>query len=208
MNMTEDYLNMQIKDKLQLLGRMKSDCEYYLGEGRKQTSHLWGGNVDDHINSMRKLLSSIQPVYRPESLTFEDIRRFSDAMDHRQVITAETLGLSSARFISYEPGSRQEPRHAGEIFFSIKHRAYMEKDGNKTFHFTCGEQGYITMTNGMEKIFNTLLRDRPNNRSMECIEWDDSWNIVFEDGINISSRSCRMEKSEFAEWYRTIKPAA
>lgn len=207
MNMTKNYLNMQIEEKLQLLGRMKSDCEYYLGEGRKQITHLWGSTVDNQIRSMQELLSSISKEYRPEWLTFDDIRKFSDQMDHRQVITAETLGLSGARFITFEPGSQQEPRRKDEIFFTIKKRAYTEKDGKKTFHVTHGEQGYITMTNGMEKIFNTLFRDRPNNRSMECIEWDDSWNIVFEDGICISSHSCRMEKSEFAEWYRTIKPA-
>lgn len=204
--MKEDYLNMQIEDKLQLLGRMKSDCEYYFGEGRKQTSHLWGGNVDDHINSMQELLSSIQPEYRPGWLTFDDIRKFSNAMDHRPVIMAETLGLSGARFITYEPGRQREPRRKDEIFFTVEKRAYTEKDGKKVFHFTRGGRGYITMTNGMEEIFNTLFRDQPNNRSMKCIEWDDSWNIVFKDGICISSRSCRMEKSEFAEWYRTIKP--
>lgn len=206
--MKEDYLMMPLKDKLQLLGRMKSDCEYYLGEGRKQITHLWGGTVDNQIRSMQELLSSILQEYRPEWLTLEDIRRFSDAMDHRQVITAETLGLSGARFITFESGSQQEPRRKDEIFFTIKKRAYTEKNGKKVFYVTRGEQGYITMTNGMENIFNTLFRDRPNNRSMECIEWDDSWNIVFEDGIYISSRMCRMEKSEFAERYRTIRPAA
>ena len=206
--MKEDYLMRPLKDKLQLLGRMKSDCEYYLGEGRKQITHLWGGTVDNQIRSMQELLSSILQEYRPEWLTLEDIRRFSDAMDHRQVITAETLGLSGARFITFESGSQQEPRRKDEIFFTIKKRAYTEKNGKKVFYVTRGEQGYITMTNGMENIFNTLFRDRPNNRSMECIEWDDSWNIVFEDGIYISSRSCRMEKPEFAEWYRTIRSAA
>lgn len=187
---------------------MKSDCEYYLGEGGKQITHLWGGTVDNQIRSMQELLSSILQEYRPEWLIFDDIRKFSDQMDHRQVITAETLGLSGARFIAFEPGSQQEPRRKDEIFFTIMKRAYTEKDGKKVFHVTRSEQGYITMTNGMEKIFNTLFWDQPSNRSMECIEWDDSWNIVFEDGIYISSCSRRMEKSEFAEWYRTIKPAA
>ena len=158
--MKEDYLMMPLKDKLQLLGRMKSDCEYYLGEGRKQITHLWGGTVDNQIRSMQELLSSILQEYRPEWLTLEDIRRFSDAMDHRQVITAETLGLSGARFITFESGSQQEPRRKDEIFFTIKKRAYTEKNGKKVFYVTRGEQGYITMTNGMENIFNTLFRDR------------------------------------------------
>ena len=64
--MKEDYLMMPLKDKLQLLGRMKSDCEYYLGEGRKQITHLWGGTVDNQIRSMQELLSSILQENRPE----------------------------------------------------------------------------------------------------------------------------------------------
>lgn len=198
---------MPLGDKLQFLGRMKSDCEYYLGQGRKQTSHLWRKSVDGHISYMQELLSSNLREDRPDWLTFEDIRHFSDRMDHRPVIKAETLGLSGARFISFGQENRDEPRSRDEVFFTIKKRVYAECDSRKKFGFARSEHGYIRMSCGMEKIFMTLFRDRLDNRSMECIEWEDSWNIVFKDGIYISSRSCRMEKPEFAEWYRSIRPA-
>jgi len=31
--------------KYQLLGRMKQDCEYFLGNGARNIKHLWADNV-------------------------------------------------------------------------------------------------------------------------------------------------------------------
>lgn len=205
--MEKKYLEMPLDEKMQFLGRMKSDCKYYLGEGRKQVFHLWGKSVDNHLKCMEELLFSIPREERPEWLTYEDIKDFSEKMDHRMVITAQALGLSGARFITFVgPHTKGEPRRKGEVYFSIKRRTYHDMDGKKTFSYVYSGCGYITVTPEMKKIFDTLFRENPENRSIECIEWEDSWNIVFEDGIYISSRQCRMEKSEFAEWYRTIKP--
>jgi len=206
--MEQKYLEMPLKEKYQLLGRMKSDCEYYLRAGAKQTSCLWGKSVDVHLKCMKELLFSIPLGDRPEWLTYPDIEAFDKQIDHRTVITAEALGLSGARFISFRANNKDQPRQPDEVFFIIKRRVYHEKNGKKSFSFKPSEYGYIMVTTGMKKIFDTLLDGNPGNRSIECIEWDDSWNIVFEDGVYISSRMCRMEKAEFAEWYRTIKPAA
>lgn len=206
--MEQKYLEMTLEEKYQLLGRMKSDCEYYLGAGMKQVSSLWGKTVDNHLGCMKELLFSIPMEDRPEWLTYPDIAAFDKQMDHRPVITAETLGLSWARFASLGSRSKDQPRQPNEVFFSVKKRIYDGKDGKKTFRYGLSEHGYAKLTPRMEEIFGTLFKENPGNRSIECIEWDDSWNIVFEDGIYISSRMCRMEKFEFAEWYRTIKPAA
>jgi len=205
-NMEEKYLEMSLTEKYQFLGRMKSDCEYYLGGGMKQVSHLWGKSVDHHLKCMQELLFSIPSEDRPEWLTYQDILDFSKKMDHRPVVTAQTLGLSGARFITFfGPNCDKKPRRSDEVFFSIERRNYHEREGKRSFSYESSESGYLVVTPEMEKIFNTLFRERPENRSIKCIEWNDSWNIVFEDGICISSCQCRMEKSAFAEWYRTIK---
>lgn len=204
--MEEKYLKMPLPEKLQLLGRMKSDCEYYLGEGRKRVSNLWAKDVDAHIKYMRELLFSIPLESRPEWLTYPDITDYSSKMDHRMAVTAQTFGLSGARFITYNPYDRNNFQQPGEVYFSVEKRIYDEAEGGRDFKYGIRELGYIKVTAEMEKIFDKLIRERPENRSIKCIEWDDSWNIVFEDGVYISSLQCRMEKSEFAEWYRTIKP--
>ena len=206
--MEQKFLEMPLEAKYQLLGRMKSDCEYYLGAGNKQVSGLWGKSVDHHLKCIEELLFSIPLEDRPEWLTYPEIEDFDKKMDHRTVIPAETLGLSGARFISFGYHSKDKPQQPDEVFFSVKRRIYGEADGKKTFRYGLSEHGYAKITSGMKKIFDTLFDVNPGNRSIECIEWDDSWNIVFEDGIYISSRMCRMEKSEFAERYRTIRPAA
>lgn len=193
--MDKKYLNYDLNFKLQLLARMKSDCEYYLDGGNKQVKYLWSGAVDDQIADMKELLFSIRPEERPDWLTLFDIEIFSGKMDHRKVITAETLGLGGARYIDIfkRPANIREN---DEIFFSI--------EGKKRKEYEAREYGYIRMTSRMQEIFDSLIKANPN-KSIEFIEWDDSWNAVFHDGIHISSRMCRMEKSEFAEWERTIK---
>ena len=53
----------------QLLDRLKTDCEYFLGEGHRSEKHLWAGNVREHILKMRELYSNllIKPVWLTES---------------------------------------------------------------------------------------------------------------------------------------------
>ena len=206
--MDAKYLEMTLEEKYQLLDRMKSDCEYYLNGGRKQVKYLWSKSVDAQISNMKELLSSIPQEKRPEWLTYADIKRYSDAMDPRCVITAETLAAPGARLINLLEHTRSEYRHDDEILFSIRRRVYKEEDGKKFFSYNSGGYGYTKVSPGMEEIFNTLLQERPGNRCIEFVEWDDSWNVVFYDGVYISSVTCRLEKSEFAEWYRTLETAA
>ena len=205
--MEAKYLEMELEQKYQLLERMKSDCEYYLNGGQKQVKYLWSQSVDQQIQDMKDLLFSIPRENRPEWLTYYDIQNYSAKMDHRPVITAETLA-APGRLIDLYARTDRDRRHAGEIFFSIKRRVYKEEDGKKTFTYKGDGYGYTKVSPGMQKIFDTLFRENPENRHIEFIEWDDSWNVVFNDGIYISSRMCRLEKSEFAEWYRTLEPAA
>lgn len=36
-----------------MLGRLQSDCEYYLGYGNRYAKHLWAGDEQDQIKSMK-----------------------------------------------------------------------------------------------------------------------------------------------------------
>lgn len=42
----EEILQRDSKYKYMLLGRMQSDCEYYLGFGNRNQSRLWAGNEE------------------------------------------------------------------------------------------------------------------------------------------------------------------
>lgn len=68
--------------KYQLLSRLQTDCDYFLGYGHRNPGALWAGNVPDHIAGMRALWESFPEDARPEWLTADDLDRYErDMMD-------------------------------------------------------------------------------------------------------------------------------
>ena len=62
-----------------LLSRLKDDCEYFLGAGRRAEKHLWAGTVREQIAKMRELYAALPE--KPEWLTQEDIDRYAQRME-------------------------------------------------------------------------------------------------------------------------------
>ena len=50
-----DYYDDSYSFEYQLLDRLKTDCNYYLGNGNRCEKHLWAGNVKDQIAKMKEL---------------------------------------------------------------------------------------------------------------------------------------------------------
>lgn len=65
-------------DKLayQFLGRLKTDCNYYLGYGNKKKSVLWFGNTKNQITFMFYLWACFPADGKPEWLTFGDLMQY------------------------------------------------------------------------------------------------------------------------------------
>lgn len=61
-----------------LLGRLQMDCEYFLGNGARDTKHLWAGNATDQIAKMKELWNSMTD--KPEWLTLEKIHEYEKEM--------------------------------------------------------------------------------------------------------------------------------
>ena len=66
-------------DEYRLLGRLKADCDYFLGAGGRAEKHLWAGNVREEIAKMRELYAALPE--KPEWLTSEDIDRYAQRME-------------------------------------------------------------------------------------------------------------------------------
>lgn len=66
--------------RYRVLDRMKQDCRYYLGNGNRAESVLWGGTVEQHIDYMREIWDSFPIDKKPEWLTMEDINTFERQM--------------------------------------------------------------------------------------------------------------------------------
>lgn len=63
----------------QMLGRLQSDCDYYLGHGNRSERNLWAGSVDDQIKEMKRLWNKV-PI-KPEWLSMEDILEYEKKMN-------------------------------------------------------------------------------------------------------------------------------
>ena len=63
-----------------LLDRMRSDCDYYLGNGRCYGNHLWAGNETDQIAYMKAIWASFPDDAKPEWLSMNDILTLEQRM--------------------------------------------------------------------------------------------------------------------------------
>lgn len=61
-----------------MLDRLKSDCEYFLGNGNSYEKHLHQGNVENQIAKMKEIYNSLKE--KPEWLTMEDIENYEKEM--------------------------------------------------------------------------------------------------------------------------------
>ena len=68
------------KFRCQLLSRMQSDCNYFLGNGNRCKKHLWAQEVDAHIAYMKALWLSFPTGRKPEWLSYEEIEVYEKRM--------------------------------------------------------------------------------------------------------------------------------
>lgn len=62
----------------QMLDRMISDCDYFLGNGNRNPRHLWAITVDDQIRAMKSVWLKLKE--KPEWCTWEDILEYERKM--------------------------------------------------------------------------------------------------------------------------------
>lgn len=80
------------KFNYQLLSRLKSDCDYYLGHGNRSNNRLWAGDVSSQIQKMKEVYEQLPET--PEWITLEDIDKYetamtSDEMNNDKIVIAE-----------------------------------------------------------------------------------------------------------------------
>jgi len=71
--MNNNILNYDYTFRYQMLSRLKSDCDYYLGNGNRNTKVLWAGNETEQIIVMKQLWNSFSHTEKPEWLTWNEI---------------------------------------------------------------------------------------------------------------------------------------
>lgn len=81
-----EILKSDDRFRYQLLSRMKSDCDYYLGNGNRCAKHLWGEDEVKHIAYMKALWNSFGTNDKPEWLTFEQILEYEQKIGIKAVL--------------------------------------------------------------------------------------------------------------------------
>ncbi|MEK4049916.1 LPD11 domain-containing protein [Bacillus sp. FSL K6-2839] len=66
--------------RYQLLSRLKSDCEYYLGYGNRNKRSLWAEDEKSQIKTMKELWESFSTDEKPEWLTWDNILEYENRM--------------------------------------------------------------------------------------------------------------------------------
>lgn len=65
----------------QLLGRMVSDCDYYLGNGMRHPKHLWADNEKEQIEYMKEIWKELNSRgVNLRRLTYDDILDYEEKM--------------------------------------------------------------------------------------------------------------------------------
>lgn len=66
------------KHKYMMLGRLQSDCDYFLGNGKGSEKVLYYDSIEEHISEMKKLWNELD--VKPEWLSMEDINEYEEKM--------------------------------------------------------------------------------------------------------------------------------
>ena len=77
-----------------LLGRLKQDCDYFLGYGNRYEGHLWAKSVKEQIKKMRELYKGFSKKLKPKWLTLKDIR------DYEKKMTEKTPYISKRKVLN------------------------------------------------------------------------------------------------------------
>lgn len=78
--------------RYQMLDRLRTDCNYYLGNGNRYAKHLWTGDEKEQIKVMKALWESFSDNGKPEWLSYEDILEYQKQMVGVEVLF--TFGTS------------------------------------------------------------------------------------------------------------------
>lgn len=102
----KDFLLHDAAFRYQLLGRLKSDCDYYLGCGNRYVGHLYFKSEKEHVVYMKALLESFPKDEKPEWLTWENISEYENQMVQEK--TPLNGQIHSATLRATESNSEQE----------------------------------------------------------------------------------------------------
>lgn len=80
----EMRISEEQKFQYMMLGRLQSDCDYYLGHGNRDPSKLWDKDEKDHLEHMKTVWNSFSEEEKPQWLTWEQLKEYEKEMLRRK----------------------------------------------------------------------------------------------------------------------------
>lgn len=80
----DEILEHDERFRYMMLDRMRSDCEYFLGNGNRYSKCLWTGNVTEQIEAMKAIYESFPDDKKPEWISLEEIERYAYKMAYQR----------------------------------------------------------------------------------------------------------------------------
>lgn len=153
----DSILKSSDKFKYQLLGRMLTDCSYFLGAGKGAEKFLWAGNVPEQIAYMKAIYNSFPDNKKPEWISLADI----DEYEKKMLKLTENLDVDDDGYVI-------ESTHDYGGAYDIDPSQYFIKADINGF-----AEDVVDAINARSyprvKLVNTYLE---NNKIKVTVEWD------------------------------------
>lgn len=153
----------------QMLGRLESDCKYFLGNGNGAEKHLWALSVDNQISAMKEIYNKL--IEKPEWLSLEQINNYEkemkDKLNEKSINTNEINNKDSTEqiFTKIYTDLKEEMLNEDNTVFvkeyEIPSKNY-SKDVNFDLWFASGieMQLYQMMKEFEDKVFFYSYKDK------------------------------------------------
>lgn len=165
-----------------MLGRLKSDCEYFLNFGAGREDVLYYENVEEQCNAMEKIWNSFEDNDKPEWITPEQIQEYRDRMNQKlkeNGLSSYVEGLSDALDETNRMLSGISEKNVMESATNVSEKINEYKNEQMTlplsnFEFD-DEDGYLHFTvtaddYELEGLFR--IHDPENGSDMELVSID------------------------------------
>lgn len=109
-----------------LLGRLRDDCEFWLGFGDRFDKYLWAGSPQRQIEKMLEIYDGLED--KPEWISRADILDYAERMGVKVVCVVYRFSEVDTRAMLYRSFSGRVDEAEPVATFGVKRRGYPEDE--------------------------------------------------------------------------------
>jgi hypothetical protein len=188
----------------QLLGRLKQDCDYYLGNGNRAKKHLWAGDEAEQIKKMKELYDALPE--KPQWITLEDIARYeqqlvgdapAQVVPSIKVVTSDDIddvlsrrwGTGASGY--YGANVNKCSALMGRFLFEDVNLVEDDFKSKEALYLCTGNSQWTPVEGGMEAVIREVRREIELNDQAGILNRDlpEDWGVIANDAGQILARA-------------------